>query len=497
MAILEEPIKEVKILKNFIGGKWVESKGELIDIANPVNGKVIAKVPFSTAEDVNAAVEAAHKAFPSWRRTPPLERARYLYRLRELIEKNLEEVSRIQTQEHGKVIGESRVETLRGIENIEVACGIPTLIQGPFSEDVTSGVDEYVVQEPRGVFGIIPPFNFPFTVPLFSAPYAVATGNCIIIKPSELVPISQARLAELVDEAGFPPGVWNVVQGQRAAVSGMLDHPGIAGIVFVGSTPTARDVICPRCVATGKRFIAQAGAKNSVVIMPDVDIEKVVPILITAFFGSTGQRCLAAANLIVVGEDDGFYNDLVEAITAAAKEIIIGNGLDEAVQMGPMHDTGQKKRVIGYIERGIQQGVEVRLDGRKNIKIVGGYPETCFIGPTILEKVTPDMEVAREEIFGPVMSVLRAKTLDEAIGIVNSSHYGNSSAIFTSSGKSAREFRYRSEAGKVGINVSPVAPMALFPFSGTKDSFYGVLHAQGQEAMRFFTESKAVMQRWL
>lgn len=496
MAILEEPIKEVKVIKNFIGGEWVESKGDIQEVVNPATCQTIARVPISTKDEIDAAVKAAQEAFPSWRETPPVARARCLFRLKGLMEEHFEELSRLQTQEHGKTIDESRGETRRGIENVEVACGIPTLMMGYNLEDIATGIDEYLIPQPLGVFGIIGPFNFPFMIPLWSAPYAVATGNCIIIKPSSEVPCSQTRLAELTDEAGFPPGVWNVVHGGRAVVNGMLDHPGIKGITFVGSTPTAKKVIYPRCGATGKRVIAQGGAKNFMVVMPDCNVERTIPALMTSFFGNTGQRCLSGANLVVVGGDDRFYTNFIDRVVDVASKIIIGYGLDESVQMGPVRDKEKKERIMGYIESGIQQGAKLRLDGRKNVRIIGGYPETCFLGSTIFEDVSPEMKIGREEIFGPVMSVMRAKNLDEAIEICNANPFGNGHAIFTSSGKSAREFQYRVTSGNVGINIGIVAPMAFFPFSGMKDSFFGILHTQGQEAVRFFTESKVVIQRW-
>ncbi|MFC1971276.1 CoA-acylating methylmalonate-semialdehyde dehydrogenase [Chloroflexota bacterium] len=495
MALLEEPIKGVPVIQNFIGGEWVESKGEIIDVVNPTTGETIAKVPVSTKDELDAAVAAAQEAYPDWRRTAPVARARYLFRLKELLEENFEEISRIQTQEHGKTIDESRGETRRGIENVEVACGIPTLMQGTHSEDIAPGIDEWIIRQPLGVFGIIGPFNFPFMIPLWSAPYALATGNCVIIKPSSEVPNSQARLSELVDEAGFPPGVFNVVHGGRTVVNGMLDHPSIAGITFVGSTPTAK-YIYERCGATGKRVIAQGGAKNYIVIMPDCNVPKTMPGLMTSFFGNAGQRCLSGANLCIVG-DDKFYNSFIDGVADTTSKIIIGNGLDEAVQMGPIRDAEKKERIIGYIERGIKGGAKVRLDGRGKVKITGDYPQTCFLGPTILENVTPDMECAREEIFGPVMSVMRAKDLNEAIEMANGCSFANGHAIFTTNGQSAREFQYSVISGNVGINIGIVAPMAWFPFSGMKDSFYGILHTQGQEAVRFFTESKVVIQRWI
>lgn len=495
MAILEEPIKDIIEVKNYINGEWVESKGKIQNVVNPATCKTIAKVQVSTKEEIDAAVEAAKTAFSDWRRTTPVSRSRCLFRLKELLEENFEEVSRIQTMEHGKTIDESRGETRRGIENVEVACGIPTLMQGYYSEDIASGIDEWVIPTPLGVFGIIGPFNFPFMIPLWSAPYAVATGNCIIIKPSSEVPISQLRLAQLAEEAGFPPGVWNVVNGGRTVVNGMLDHRDIVGITFVGSTPTGRDVIYKRCGETGKRVIAQCGAKNFIVIMPDVNIKATIASLMTSFFGNAGQRCLAGANLLIVGDGDKFYNSFMDEVVDMASKTKIGYGLDETVQVGPVRDKEKKGNIVNYIKSGIQEGAKLRLDGRK-IKIVSDYPDTCFLGPTIFENVTPNMKIGREEIFGPVMSVMRAKDLDEAIKICNENPFGNSHAIFTQSGKSARQFQYNVTSGNVGINIGVVAPMAFFPFSGMKDSFFGVLHTQGQEAVRFFTESKVVIQRW-
>lgn len=497
MAILEEPIKGVPMIKNYVDGEWLESKGEIIDVVNPVKCETIAKVGISTKEEIDDAVKAAQEAYPDWRATPPVARARYLFRLKELLEEHFEEVSRVQTQEHGKTIDESRGETRRGIENVEVACGIPTLMMGEFSEDIASGIDEYLIRVPLGVFGIIGPFNFPFMIPLWSAPYAVATGNTVVVKPSSEVPCSQFKIAELVDEAGFPPGVWNVVNGGRTVVNGMLDHPEIEGVTFVGSTPTARDVIYPRCGATGKRVIAQGGAANVMVIMPDANIRGTVPALMTSFFGNAGQRCLAGQNIIIVGNDDKFYNEFMDAVTATTKGIIIGNGLDESVQMGPVRDTQKKEKILNYIESGLKEGATLRLDGRKAEKIVGDYPDTCFLGATIMENVTRDMKIVTEEIFGPTMGVMKAKDLDEAIEICNENPFHNADAIFTSNGKDARKFQYECNCGNVGINVGIVAPMAFYPFSGMSGSFYGILHTQGKEAVRFFTESKVCIQRWL
>lgn len=496
MAVLDEPIKQVISLKNYINGEWVESRSsQVLDVVNPATQKTIATVPMSTRRELEAAVNAAKEAFPEWRRTPPLSRVRYLFRLKEFMEERFEELSRVQTMEHGKTIDESRGETRRGIEMVEVATGIPSLMMGYNLEDVAGGIDEYVVYQPLGVFCHIAPFNFPFMVPLWFSPFALATGNTFVVKPSPRDPISQVKVAELIEEAGIPPGVYNVVHGAEEVVMGMLEHPDVKGVTFVGSTAVGRDIVYRKCGETGKRVIAQCGAKNFMVVMPDCDLEKTTAALMTSFYGNAGQRCLSGANLVIVGEDNAFYRKFVDAFTAAASRIKIGYGLDDSVQMGPMQSKDGKQRVLGFIERGITEGAKLVLDGRHPV-INGDYPADCFMGPTIFADVTPGMTIAREEIFGPVASVLKAKDLESAISICNSSRYGNGNAIFTSSGKSAREFQYAIESGNVGINIGIVAPMAFFPFGGMKDSFFGVLHGQGRDAVRFFTESKVVIQRW-
>ncbi len=501
MAILEEPIKEPVNVMNYIGGEWVESKGKYVDIVNPATMKVIGRVPRSTADELNEAVKAAWDAFEEWRRTPPVARARCLFRLKELLEENFEELSRIVVMEHGKIIDEARGEVRRGIENVEVAAGIPSLMMGYNLEDVARGIDEYVIYQPVGVFGIISPFNFPFMVPLWFAPYAVATGNCVIIKPSSEDPISQMKIAELAEEAGFPPGVWNVVNGGREVVNAMLEHPDISGVCFVGSTPVAKNVIYKKCGETGKRVIAQAGAKNFILVMPDANLERTIAACMTSFFGNAGQRCLAGANLVVVGEGlseqefNNFYDKVVKAFVDSASKIRVGYGLDESVQMGPVRDEEKKKRIIGYIEKGIEEGAKLVLDGRQ-VKLIGDWPTNCFLNPTVFTEVTPDMTIGREEIFGPVACIMRARTFDEAIDMIHGNPYGNSASIFTQSGKWAREFRYRVLCGNIGINIGIPAPMAFFPFGGMKNSFFGVLHGQGREAIRFFTEAKVVIERW-
>ncbi len=501
MVILDEPIKDPLMLRNYIGGEWLESKGQNTDVVNPATGKLIARVPVSTKDEISAAIMAAKEAFPDWRRTPPTARARCMFRLKQMMEERFEEISRIQTMEHGKTIDESRGETRRGIENVEVATGIPSFMMGYNLEDIASGIDEYLIRQPLGVFGIIGPYNFPFMVPLWFIPYALATGNCIVVKPSSEDPISQVKIAEMAEEAGIPPGVYNVVNGGRSVVSSMLDSRDIKGICFVGSTPVGLDVIYKRCGETGKRVISQCGAKNFVLVMPDADLSGTIATCMTSFYGNAGQRCLAGANLVVVGEGlseaehNAFHKKVVDAFVDTASKIRGGYGLDETVQMGPLRDKSKKDSVIRFIEKGVEEGARLRLDGRK-VKLAGDWPQTCFLSPTVFDEATPEMTIGKDEIFGPVASIMRARNLDEAVEIIHANPFGNSASIFTSNGKWARDFQYRVECGNIGINIGIVAPMAFFPFSGMKDSFFGVLHGQGQEAIRFFTESKVVIQRW-
>jgi len=495
MPHLREPIDTPLELRNFIDGQWVDARSsEVIDVVNPATSKLVATAALSTADDVNAAVEAAKSAYTEWRHTTAPSRARKLFALKELLEENFEELSRIQTMEHGKTIDESRGETRRGIENVEVAAGIPSLMMGRSLENIAVGIDEYTIRQPVGVFCCIPPFNFPFMVPLWFIPYALATGNTFIVKPSPSAPVSQVKLCELIDDAGFPPGAYNLVHGGADVATALLEHSDIVGATFVGSTPVARTVY-RKCGETGKRVIAQGGAKNFVLVMPDADMKRTVAALMTSFYGCTGQRCLSGANAIVVGEDDGFYGDFVRQFVDAASGIRIGYGLDESVQMGPLQSADKKERVVGYIEAGVQEGAKLALDGRK-AKIAGDYSETCFLGPSVFEDVKPSMRIAQEEIFGPVASILRARNMDDALDLVHESPFGNAASIFTSSGRTAREFQHKVQCGNVGVNIGIAAPMAFFPFSGMKDSFFGVLHGQGRDAVRFFTESKVVIHRW-
>ncbi|MBN2336151.1 CoA-acylating methylmalonate-semialdehyde dehydrogenase, partial [Candidatus Bathyarchaeota archaeon] len=456
--------------------------------------KTIAKVPVGHRDDVNAAVDAAKDAFPRWRRTTPLTRARYLMTLKQLLEEHFEEVSRVVTMEHGKIIDEARGEVRRGIENVENATGIPSLMMGYNAEDISRGIDETLIKQPLGVFTCVAPFNFPFMVPLWFMPYAVATGNTYVIKPSPWTPLSAMKLTELIEEAGFPPGVINLVNGEAEPVTALLKHPDVKGVSFVGSTKIGRDVIYKEAAASGKRVQAQCGAKNFLVVMPGADLDLTVSSLISSFFGNTGQRCLAGANLVMVGDDQAYIDKTLKRIKETAKRIKIGYGLEEGVQMGPLQAEPRKKRVLGYIESGVNEGAKMTMDGRKYDS--SGYPEKCFLGPSIFEDVSLDMAIAKEEIFGPVMSVLSAADLEEAIGMVNSSQYGNAASIFTVKGGDARRFQYEVECGNIGVNIGTAAPMAFFPFSGMKNSFFGDLHGQGKDAVDFFTENKVVIQRW-
>ncbi len=416
MALLEEPIIDIKTIKNYIGGEWVGSRGEIEDVVNPANCRTIAKVPISTEAEMGAAVAAAAAAFPDWRRTTPLARARLLFRLKELLEENFEELSRIQTQEHGKTIDESRGETRRGIENVEVACGIPTLMQGYYSEDIATGIDEWVIPTPLGVFGIIGPFNFPFMIPLWSAPYAVATGNCVVIKPSQRGPDQPDAPGRAGRGGRFSArGLERRQRRKNAAVSGMLEHPDIKGMTFVGSTPRRPGTSSTSGAARPARgYIAQAGAKNFMAIMPDCDVDRTIAAMMTSFFGNTGQRCLSAANAVIVGEDDLFYRGFVAKVVDQASKIRIGYGLDESVQMGPVRDREKKDNIIRYIETGLKEGAKLTLDGRK-VKVAGGCPDTCFLGPTIFEDVTPDMRIGRRGDLRPGDVHHQGQRPDEAI----------------------------------------------------------------------------------
>ncbi len=487
---------DVARLQNYIDGEWVEAQtGEYSDVVNPARGELLARVPLSSSTDIDRAVKSCARAFAQWRNTPPSARARYLFRLKELMEDRFDELAEVQTREHGKTIDESRGETRRGIEQVEVATGVPTLMQGYNLEDIASGIDEHCFFQPIGVFSHIAPFNFPFMVPLWFIPYAIAAGNTFVVKPSPRVPLSQTRVIELFEQADFPPGVVNMVHGANEATNAILHHPEVAGVTFVGSTAVGRDIIYKTCGQTGKRVIAQCGAKNFIVLMEDCDLEKSMAGLMTSFFGNTGQRCLAGANLVVVG-GDSFYKKAVDAFIEAAAAIRVGDGMDESVQMGPLQNAQSKERVLGYIEKGVKEGATLALDGR-NLKIADpNLPQDCFLNPSVFVDLTPEMTLAREEIFGPVAGILRAANIDRAISMIHDNPYGNAAAIYTSSGQAAQRFRHDVKCGNIGINIGIPAPVAFFPFGGMKDSFFGTLHGQGKDAIRFFTEAKVVVERW-
>jgi malonate-semialdehyde dehydrogenase (acetylating)/methylmalonate-semialdehyde dehydrogenase len=418
-------------------------------------------------------------------------RARYMFKIKDLLEEHFEEISRITTQEHGKSIDEARGETRRAIENVETAAGITTLMMGYNLEDgAAKNIDETVVRQPLGVFAAVSPFNFPGMVPFWFWPYAIATGNTFIIKVSEQTPLTLQRMFEVLQEADLPDGVLNLVHGDKVAVDALLDNPLVKGITFVGSTPVAK-YIYKRCGETGKRCIAQAGAKNFLTVMPDAEIDRNVSNMMASFFGNAGQRCLAGANLLAVGD---IYDELKEKFVAAAKQIKVGPTLDESMNMGPVISAKSLERIHGYIDMALKQGATLLLDGR-NPK-VPGFEGGYYIAPTVLDNVTPDMTHAKEEIFGPVASIMRVKDLEEAIKITNSSSFGNAASIYTQSGRAARTFWYKVQAGNIGVNLGIAAAMAYFPFGGQKDSFFGTLHGQGKDAVQFFTDSKVVITRW-
>lgn len=476
-------------LKNFINGEFVAaSTTESIDVTNPATNEVIAKVPLCTREDLDAAVAAAKTAFKTWRTTPPTERAKYIYQFKNLMEENFDEIARLVTIEHGKTLAEGKGDVRRGIDNLDVAMGIPSLMQGEASEDVGRGIDCRSVRQPMGVFGGITPFNFPAMVPLWFIPYAIATGNTYVLKPSEQVPLTQMRMFELWHEAGLPKGVLNLVHGAHEIVNGICEHPDIVGVSFVGSSPVAKHVYS-LSTQHGKRAQALGGAKNYIVVMPDAELEGTTKTLVDSCYGCAGERCLAGATLVFVGSA---YDKFKGPILEAAQNIKVGNGLDDGVVMGPVISAKHKERVLGYIEQGIKEGAELLLDGRIGYENSEGY----FVGPTVFDNVTPDMVIGSEEIFGPVLCLIRAETLDDAIEIIENHELANTTSIFTSSGKSAREFAYRVSPSMLGVNIGVAAPMSYFNFGGAKGSFFGDLKAHGKHGIEFFTDRKVVISRW-
>ena len=482
---------ESETLKNYVDGEWVTSRSaEVLEVHNPATDEVIGHVPMSTMEEVKEAVQAAKDAFWEWRETPPLVRARTMFRLRALMEDQFEDLARTIVKEHGKIIDEARGEVRRAIENVEVAAAVPSLMMGYNAEDIAAGIDEKAVLQPVGVYCCVAPFNFPAMVPFWFLPYAVACGNTYIVKPSEMCPTSQSALFEMLDGADLPPGVVNLIHGSKEVVDVLLTHPDVAGVSFVGSTPVAKHIYAT-ATANGKRAQCQAGAKNCLVVMPDAVLDRTVANIMSSAFGTAGQRCLAGALILAVGD---VYEPLRAKLVEAASRIKVGDGLDETVQMGPVVSREALERILGYIEKGLAEGAELILDGR-DVQVAGN-PAGYYLGPTIFDKATPDMTIAQEEIFGPVLPIIPAADFDEALSIIECLPFGNAASLFTSSGKWAREFKYQVHCGNIGINIGIAAPIATFPFAGMKDSFFGDLHGQGRDAIQFFTDRKVVITRW-
>ena len=476
---------------NYIGGEWRRGGSSAsAAITNPATSEPLASLQFAEADDANAAVAAAAGAFPAWRRTPAQDRIQYLFKYRQLLQANAEEIARLTTMENGKTLAEARAELQRGIENVEVACGIPTMMQGYNLEDVASGIDEIMIRQPLGVTVAITPFNFPAMIPLWFLPYAIACGNTFILKPSERVPLTALKLIELLASTGLPKGVVNLVVGGKPAVDALLRHPEVRAISFVGSSPVARYIYAEGS-AHGKRVQCQGGAKNHVVVMPDADLEMTARIVSDSAFGCAGQRCLAVATAITVGEASKTFP---KAVVDLASSIRVGNGLEDGVGMGPVITADSRTRILGLIDKGLTDGGKLLLDGR-DVPIDKNRPGN-FIKPTVISGIDPASDLSTTEIFGPVLSLRETSSLDEAIEVIASNPYGNAASIFTSNGAAARKFRYESPTGNIGVNIGVAAPMAYFPFSGWKDSFLGVLHGQGRDAVEFYTDKKVVVERW-
>ena len=476
---------------NYAGGRWVASTATAsLPVRDPATGDTLGEVPLSTREDVGAAVAAAAKAFPAWRAMPAVERIQVLFRLKALLEQQLDGLAECMTREHGKLKEESLGELKRGVESITHACAIPTLMMGDTLEGIAPGIDCETVRQPLGVFAVITPYNFPVMIPLWFWPFAVATGNTVVLKPSERDPLTHQRVVELAAQAGLPPGVLNVVHGGGEAVDALLEHPAVVGVSFVGSSAVARSLY-GKAAAQGKRVQALGGAKNHMIVLPDADLAASTSAVVSSVYGATGQRCLAGS--IIVGVADA-YRPLKDAILESASRLRLGSGLDPAATMGPLISAPHRERVAGYVAQGEREGARLLLDGRG--ASVSGYPQGHWFGPTVFEDVTPEMAIGREEIFGPVAGLTRADSLEAAIELVHRNAYGNAISLFTRSGAAAREFRYRAGISMIGVNIGVVAPMAFFPFGGSRGSFYGDLKAQGRDAIEFYTDQRVVISKW-
>ncbi|MBE2182501.1 MAG: CoA-acylating methylmalonate-semialdehyde dehydrogenase [Anaerolineae bacterium] len=481
----------VQKLQNYVGGQWVSSTSDkMTTVINPATCGVLAEVPVGTREDVDAVANAAAEAFPEWRSTPILSRAQYMYRYKTLIENRFEDFVRVVVEENGKTRDEARGEVRRGIESIDFAIGLPNIAQGYKVEDISSGIDETAERQPMGVFAAITPFNFPMMVPLWFLPTAIVLGNTYILKPSPQTPLSAQLLYEVMDELDMPEGVVNLVHGGVDVSMAVMEHPKVVGVSFVGSSPVAK-IVYETCAKHGKRVQAQGGAKNHIVVMPDADMGVSVKNIMGSAYGCAGQRCLAGSVVVAVGDA---YEPLRDELVKQASALRVGYGLEETTQMGSVISHAARERIEKMITEGVAEGANPVLDGRN--KSVEGFADGSFVGPTILDGVTADMSVARDEIFGPVLSIMKADSFDEAVDILNSSRYGNSASLFTNSGKYARDFKYRVDAGNIGINIGVAAATASFPFGGKKDSFFGDLHGQGPDALEFFTDRKIVIERW-
>jgi malonate-semialdehyde dehydrogenase (acetylating)/methylmalonate-semialdehyde dehydrogenase len=480
-------------VRNYVGGEWVAiGDGDGQDLVNPATNEVLARVPFSDEPTVDEAVRAADDAFDDWRATSPVDRVQYLFDLKRELETRHEEIAQALTREHGKTLKEARGEIRRGIENVEVAAGMPNMLREGSGnvEGIASRMDEHAVREPLGVFTAITPFNFPAMIPLWFLPYAVATGNTFVLKPSEKVPLSSQLIFEAVDAAGFPDGVVNLVNGGADTVNALLEHDDVEGVSFVGSTPVAR-YIYETAARHGKRVQAQGGAKNYAVVTDSAELDRAVPNVIGSVYGNAGQRCLA--NDVVVGVGDA-YDDLRDRLLDAVDELTVGNGLDEETDVGPLITAESAERVTEMVEKAVDEGADLVVDGRDFEH--PEYPEGNFLGPTLLEGVTSEMDIAQTEIFGPVLCLADTDDLDDAIEMVNDTQYGNASSLYTENGAEARKYRYEVEAGNIGINVGVCAPMGFFHFGGRKASFFGDLHAQGEDAVNFYTDKTILIERW-
>jgi len=485
-------VTATRLLDNYIDGEWTPAQaatGEL-DVLNPANGEVLARVPLSGSADLDDAVRAAREALPEWRGVSTIARARKLFELRERLVARQEDMAVSVTTEMGKTLVDARAEVARMIEMVEAACAIPTTMQGRILEDVSRNIDAETIRQPVGVCAAIVPFNFPAMVPFWFLPFAIACGNTFVLKPSEQVPLTQQIAFEELHALGLPPGVVNLVNGSREVVEGILDHPGIDAVSFVGSAPVAR-IVYERAARAGKRVQALGGAKNHMVVMPDAVIDKTVEGIIGSAFGAAGQRCMAGSVVVTVGDA---HEQLLGPLVEASRSLRVGDGLEESSDVGPVISCDARDRIRSWIERGEAAGAKVVLDGREPGE--GADAGGSYVGPTILDRVTPEMDIAQEEVFGPVLCVISAPTLDEAIGIVNSSRFGNGTSIFTESGASVRRYRHEVQAGMVGVNIGVAAPVAFFPFSGWKDSFLGDLHAHGTDGVEFYTRKKTVTSRW-